>query len=81
MGSKFSFSYYFYVEKKINTRNLLGLFILSNFGPEINLRIGDVFDSLDCEDMEVQIQISFARHNGLYEYTDCTLPLWANMYF
>ena len=39
-----------------------------------------MFESLECEDLVVQTQVNFARHNGLYEYTDCTLPLWANMY-
>ena len=82
MGQKYSFSYYFYVQKgkTENDQNNIGLYILNNYGAEINQRIKEVFDSLDCEDMKVESEINFARHNGLYEYTDCTLPLWTNMY-
>ena len=68
---------YFYPCDLLHT---IGLYILSNYGQEINQRIKEVFDSFDCEDMKVETETNFARHNGLYEYTDCTLPLWANMH-
>lgn len=77
-NQEYNFAYYINVSKS-RSKTEIGLFMLSNYGEEINMGIAQMLNKLTSKTVMFKMEQDFSRHNALYEYIEYTLPLWGHL--